>query len=150
MQTFIVHNRQPLRLLAELGGWRWLGFQVQFGGIIAASLIYPASLALLLWLSFAGTGVLLAETHTDQLLKTVALFNLFAGLGVAVMQALVGAIGARRWKLLLDVPLMPVYWLLISVAAYRALWQLGRQPFNWEKTEHGLGRSARTLSRRRR
>jgi hypothetical protein len=31
---------------------------------------------------------------------------------------------------------MPLYWLAISLAAYRALWQLGRAPFYWEKTEH--------------
>jgi hypothetical protein len=33
---------------------------------------------------------------------------------------------------------MPLYWLLISVAAYRALWQFMTAPFTWEKTEHGL------------
>jgi hypothetical protein len=31
----------------------------------------------------------------------------------------------------------PLYWLLISVAAYRAMWQLLRDPFYWEKTPHG-------------
>jgi hypothetical protein len=36
------------------------------------------------------------------------------------------------------VPLMPFYWLLISAASYRALWQFVAAPFKWEKTEHGL------------
>jgi hypothetical protein len=31
-------------------------------------------------------------------------------------------------------------WLLISVAAYRALWQFVTARFTWEKTEHGLAR----------
>lgn len=31
---------------------------------------------------------------------------------------------------------MPVYWLLISGAAYRALWQLITAPHRWEKTHH--------------
>jgi hypothetical protein len=31
-----------------------------------------------------------------------------------------------------------VYWLLISVAAYRGLWHLIVKPFHWEKTTHGL------------
>ena len=31
----------------------------------------------------------------------------------------------------------PLYWLLISAATYRALWQLLRAPFLWEKTPHG-------------
>ena len=32
------------------------------------------------------------------------------------------------------------YWVLISVAAYRGLWQLIRDPFFWEKTQHGISR----------
>jgi hypothetical protein len=32
----------------------------------------------------------------------------------------------------------PFYWLLHSLAAYKALWQLIVKPHYWEKTEHGL------------
>jgi hypothetical protein len=39
--------------------------------------------------------------------------------------------------------LMPVYWLLISVAAYRAVYQFARNPYLWEKTVHGTGRVRR-------
>ena len=31
---------------------------------------------------------------------------------------------------------LPAYWVLHSVAAWRAVWQLYRDPFRWEKTEH--------------
>jgi hypothetical protein len=41
--------------------------------------------------------------------------------------------------LLSQVPLMPLYWLLISGAAYRAVWQFATDRFTWEKTAHGLG-----------
>lgn len=34
--------------------------------------------------------------------------------------------------------LMPLYWLLMSVAGFRALYQLFRNPHHWEKTVHGL------------
>jgi hypothetical protein len=37
---------------------------------------------------------------------------------------------------------------LISIAAYKALWQLIRNPFYWEKTHHGVSRhSAQDLVR---
>ena len=140
MQTYIVHSRQPLRHLADLGPWGWFGFHAQFGGVIVSSLIYPFSLALVGWQLFAGAPLPHAESYSDRLLMLVAVFNLLAGLGVALAHAAVCAIGRRRWLLLAAVPLMPVYWLLISLAAYRALWQLARQPFKWEKTEHGLSR----------
>jgi hypothetical protein len=45
--------------------------------------------------------------------------------------------GAHR--LFKQVPLMPLYWLLISGAAYRAIWQFMTDRFAWEKTEHGVG-----------
>jgi hypothetical protein len=42
------------------------------------------------------------------------------------------------------VPFLPVYWALMSLAAWQALFQLWRQPFSWEKTTHGVARDRRT------
>jgi hypothetical protein len=36
-----------------------------------------------------------------------------------------------------------LHWLLLSLAAWRALYQLMRNPHGWEKTEHGLARTSR-------
>jgi hypothetical protein len=30
------------------------------------------------------------------------------------------------------------YWVILSIATYRGLWQLLRNPFYWEKTHHGV------------
>jgi hypothetical protein len=46
-----------------------------------------------------------------------------------------------HFNLVKQIPLMPLYWLAISVAAYRALWQFVTARFHWEKTEHGLAAS---------
>ena len=35
---------------------------------------------------------------------------------------------------------MPVYWFMMSFAAWYALWQFIAAPFHWNKTEHGLSR----------
>jgi hypothetical protein len=51
--------------------------------------------------------------------------------------ALLAARRRRLFRLSWHVLLMPLYWLLISAAAYRALWQFATAPFKWEKTEHG-------------
>jgi cellulose synthase/poly-beta-1,6-N-acetylglucosamine synthase-like glycosyltransferase len=42
------------------------------------------------------------------------------------------------WDLLPQALLMPGYWVLISVGAYKGAWQLCWNPFYWEKTIHGL------------
>ncbi len=42
----------------------------------------------------------------------------------------------RRLRVSTDLLLAPVYLLLMSFAAWRALWEWTRQPFAWTKTEH--------------
>jgi glycosyltransferase XagB len=44
----------------------------------------------------------------------------------------------ERWHLVHAVILMPLYWLLMSVAAWRAVGQLVTSLHMWEKTPHGL------------
>jgi hypothetical protein len=40
--------------------------------------------------------------------------------------------------------LTPVYWVCLSIAAWRALYQLLTEPYRWEKTEHGLSPQIRS------
>ena len=49
------------------------------------------------------------------------------------------ATSRKRRDLAWSALLMPLAWLLMSVAAYRALYQLFYDPYLWEKTEHGIG-----------
>ena len=51
-----------------------------------------------------------------------------------------GVVAALKRRYLDLVPagmLQPLYWVLHSIAAYKALWQLIANPHYWEKTEHG-------------
>ena len=73
------------------------------------------------------------------MLWAIALINLAFGYAVSILVGVISVWRRRRADLALHALLMPIYWLLISVAAYRALYQLARDPYLWEKTEHGLG-----------
>ena len=54
------------------------------------------------------------------------------------------AIRRRRLGLLfVYVPLLPLYYVLVSMAAWRGLAELLLHPFRWNKTEHGLARTSR-------
>jgi hypothetical protein len=60
--------------------------------------------------------------------------------------AFLGWLGLARRGLLSTawvLVLTPVHWLLLSLAAWRALLQLAIAPYAWEKTEHGLAKSSR-------
>jgi hypothetical protein len=55
-------------------------------------------------------------------------------------------IGLRRRGLLAHawvLALTPLHWFLLSLAAWRALFQLLYDPQRWEKTAHGLAKSSR-------
>ena len=72
----------------------------------------------------------------------LCLFNLLAGNGAFTYLIMLAPI-RRGWLELIPFSFTLFgYWILISIAAYRALWQLIRDPFFWEKTQHGVSQHA--------
>jgi cellulose synthase/poly-beta-1,6-N-acetylglucosamine synthase-like glycosyltransferase len=136
-QTWLVHMRRPWRLWQDLGPAGFLVFQLAVGGSVLAALVHPLFLAL-----FA------AALASDGLLPADLLFSLYgvacvAGYASSIVLATLGlarrGLLSRTWVLLT----IPIYWLLLSAAAWRALFKLMVRPFEWEKTPHGLARTWR-------
>jgi glycosyltransferase XagB len=136
MQTWLVHMRHPLRFWRELGTWRFLGAQALMGGMVLSSLVHPLFYVMLALELATGDPFDSAPEPLERTLWWLAAFNMIAGYISAMMLAAVTVVRRKRAWLLPHVALMPVYWLLISFASYRAIWQLLRAPFLWEKTEH--------------
>ncbi len=137
MQTYLVHTRHPWCLVRDLGIARSAGFHLYSGGLVLSTLVHPLFYAVLV--ADVAYGV-----HPDGLgaiLGPALWIASVANLAVSYLVAVViGIVATRRrgHRLALSAIVMPAYWLLISVAAYRALWQLYRDPYLWEKTPHGL------------
>lgn len=141
MQTYLVHTREPAKLLRDLGGWGCLGFHALVGGLILSALVHPIFYMVAI-LDVVDAGVLLEpRTPLETALWVMAAFNLLAGYLAATLLAAMAIVRRGRLGLSLHVLAMPVYWLLISLAAYRALFQLVTAPYRWEKTEHHGRRS---------
>jgi hypothetical protein len=66
-----------------------------------------------------------------------ATIALFIGNTTCIVFATAGAFGRRNYEDVKWMFLVPLYWLLMSIAAYKALIQLVSKPAYWEKTEHG-------------
>ncbi len=64
------------------------------------------------------------------------------GNSVMIGASALAAILRRRYDLALWALLLPAYWVLHSIAAWRALGQLITKPSHWEKTPHGITRHA--------
>lgn len=136
LQTYLVRMRHPLKLYKTLGFKGFLGFQILVGGFTLSNLVHPLFYgSILLSLAFFA-----ADPTEGRALAVFNLLVLVSGYGLAILAGL-AAVSARGFSSLLAHPLMmPAYWLLISIAAYKALWQLVTRPFHWEKTDHGLSR----------
>jgi glycosyltransferase involved in cell wall biosynthesis len=137
MQTYLVHTRRPLRLVADLGVRGALGFHILMGGLVLSALAHPLLYALLAWQVAAGRLLAPAETPLAAALWAAAWINLVAGYLAAIAVGAVSALRRGQPRLAVSALMMPLCWLLVSAAAYRALYQLATDPYLWEKTEHG-------------
>ena len=136
MQTYLVHTREPRRLHAELG-WRGsVGFHALMGGLILSALVHPLFYGLLVYFLITGDLLVPAESRVGAAFWAIAWVNLGVGYVISILIGMLSVCRRRRFRLVFSCLLMPVYWLLISLAAYRALYQLMRKPYLWEKTEH--------------
>ena len=133
LQTYLVHMRRPSRLMRDLGAWRFWGFQVTIGGMLTSMLVHPWFYVLVGWRVWEGDRV----SPDGGLLLGVCGFNLAAGYGAAIGLAVVAVLKEKMPGKIPSLVWLPIYWLAISFAAYRALLDLIFRPFYWEKTAHG-------------
>jgi cellulose synthase/poly-beta-1,6-N-acetylglucosamine synthase-like glycosyltransferase len=138
MQTFLVHTRRPWHLLRTTGPLGFLGFVFFVGGTALSGLLNPIFWALyLIWLT---ASVLSLDVIFPQVILFLSLFNLLAGNGAFIYLSMLAPI-RRGWLKLIPYGLTGfAYWFLISIGAYKGLWQLLRNPFYWEKTRHGVSK----------
>ncbi|MCF8475420.1 MAG: glycosyltransferase [Pseudolabrys sp.] len=142
MQTLLVHTRRPLQLIRKTGLLGFLGFVFFIGGTVLSGLLNPLFwLLYIVWLLLAWSGV---EDVFPQFLLLISLCNLLAGNGAFIFLSMIAPL-RRGWLSLIPYSLTVfAYWVLISIAAYKALWQLIHSPFYWEKTRHGVSKHAQS------
>lgn len=141
-QTWLVHMRNPALLARELGFGSFLIAQVLFAGMLASALLHPLLLATLI---YCGVGFLLARpaAASGSLLLGVDVANVVVGYASFLLlgrQTLARRERRAFWKTVLCTPF---YWVMLSAAGWRALWQLYRRPHHWEKTPHEPDRRCR-------
>jgi hypothetical protein len=141
VQTFIVHNSHPRELLADLGLKGFLGFQVYVG-----SMILSGPLHTMFMLSLA-TSALVGGIVVDAWFA-LSCFIFLVGYGGPAALAVAGLSRLGRADLIPVQVLLPIYWMLHSLAGLRALHELITRPYFWAKTQHGETRLTRQRSGR--
>ncbi|MCZ6679485.1 MAG: glycosyltransferase [Candidatus Poribacteria bacterium] len=136
LQTYFAHNRRPFRLFRDIGFWNVLHFHVLIGAGPLLCLINPVFWGMF-WIHLA-TGSAFVERLFPTPSLYVGVFSLIVGNFAFVWLSMVGALIRKEYDLVKYALLMPLSWGLMSVAAWKALFQLIRVPHFWEKTNHGL------------
>jgi glycosyltransferase XagB len=143
IQVCVTHSRHPFRALRSLGPTRFFGAVTMTFGTVIAALGYPFFMALSVK-GLVDQSLFKAETPFEVMSAALGIILFAAGLVAITVPALVGVRRRGWWGLLPYVPLLPFYYVLVSVAAWRGLAELFLAPFRWNKTEHGLARTSRT------
>jgi cellulose synthase/poly-beta-1,6-N-acetylglucosamine synthase-like glycosyltransferase len=141
--TWLVHMRHPVALWRALGPRAFIEFQFMIGGNGYVLLLNP-----IYWLLTAlwfPTHARLIETIFPGPIYFLAAFALYIGNFVFVYAGMVGALDRGRYRLVKYSLLSPLYWVLMSIAAWKGTLQLFYAPNYWEKTEHGLGHAPESL-----
>ena len=143
MQTSIAHARNPSSGLSQLGFWRFYAGTALMAGTVLSALIYPfcTGLVIVRWLtgaSWPSHSLLHAIWHAQSLsLFMFGAASLFIPAWIALHRR-------RLWRLLPWTLLLPLYYGLVSLAAWRGLWELLIAPHQWNKTNHGQARTSRS------
>jgi cellulose synthase/poly-beta-1,6-N-acetylglucosamine synthase-like glycosyltransferase len=140
LQTGISHSRNPASGLSQFGFWRFYAGMALTAGAMLSALVYPfcTGLFVVLWLS--------EKSHSpwEEVWYAGSLALFLSGIASAFIPAFVALHRRHLWRLLPWVALLPLYYGLVSLAAWRGLWELVTAPFRWNKTSHGLARTSRS------
>ncbi|WP_428427376.1 glycosyltransferase [Pararhizobium sp.] len=137
LQTWLVLMRKPAQLKGEMGWSAFIVFQILIAGLLLSALSHPFIVGFLVYL----TWLMLDDgTHTEGWLTfwlfTFDIVNIFGSYAVFISlgrsRMTVREKRAVGWRWIF----VPIYWLAMSLAAWRALLELQTNPFSWNKTPH--------------
>ncbi len=136
MQTYIVHMREPINLYKKTGFRGFFGIQFFLGAPILIFLISPIMWGL--FALFIANVIEIPNLLWAGHIKTICFYTLISGFALQIAAA-IAAVVTNKWRDMKFYSLIyPFYWILHSVASFRALYQLITKPYLWEKTSHGL------------
>lgn len=138
IQTYLVHSRNAHFGNDLTGIKNYWCFQILVGGKIFSLFINP--LMWLLTISYFVFRPIIGETVESLFFAPVfyaGVVSLVLGNFLYMYYLMLGLTRTRQWDLVIFAFATPLYWLMISISAFNALYELIRRPFHWNKTVHG-------------
>jgi cellulose synthase/poly-beta-1,6-N-acetylglucosamine synthase-like glycosyltransferase len=136
LQTWLTHMRRPLQLRREMGLRSFVVFNLFVGGTPMLAILNPMFWTMTaLW--FIGHPAFVKAIFPAPIFyPAIACFS-FGNFAIAYL-TLINCRLMKQVQLVWAALTVPVYWVMMSIAASKALIQLMLAPNFWEKTAHGL------------
>ncbi|MCL1632759.1 glycosyltransferase [Sporolactobacillus sp. CPB3-1] len=147
MQTWLVHMRHPIKLHQELGIKGFWGAQFMLLSSPLLPMLNPIFWSLLVlwyathagWITAFFPGIIYYLAAAQLILGNfLFIYTNIAGTYWVVHELYRKKETWLSYGLVRYALLTPIYWAMMSIASIKALWQLIRKPFYWEKTVHGF------------
>ncbi|MBA2286223.1 MAG: glycosyltransferase [Ktedonobacteraceae bacterium] len=139
MQTYLVNMRQPLRYLAPARWSQFISLQFVVGIKTGVLLVNPIMWALLAIYIFFRSSV---ESTYHILFPTpilyMGMFCFIFGNFFCLYSCVASCLKRGQFSFIKYTLLFPIYWFMMSGAAFVALFGLIFKPHYWGKTQHGL------------
>ncbi|MBX3311639.1 MAG: glycosyltransferase [Microbacteriaceae bacterium] len=135
MVTGAVNMRHPVRWTRENGFPALLSLTCLIIGTALSFLAYPL---VFLFTALTYIGVAFVGLDMPAWIYEIGSLNMILGNGIMIIASAVAAGKRYGWRIASYSVLLPIYWFLHSIAAWRASIQMYTNPHKWEKTPHGL------------
>ncbi|CAN5201692.1 hypothetical protein BH09PAT2_BH09PAT2_02020 [soil metagenome] len=139
MQTYLVHMRNPRKMIKPGNYTNFMYFQLIVGGKILSLFVNP--FMWMLTILYFALRIYIGETIEKFFPPAVfymAVFSLVAGNFLYLYYYMIGCAKRKQYELIKFVFVIPLYWIAMSIAAWKGLIQLIVSPHYWQKTKHGL------------
>jgi len=139
IQSYFVHMRTPKEFFRHWREPHVITFQLIVGGKVLSMLINP-----LMWIItisyFAFRPIIgeFIESFYPAPILYMGIFSLIVGNFLYMYYYMIGCYKRGYDEIIKYAFLVPLYWLAMSIAAVRAIYQVMVNPHYWAKTKHGF------------
>ncbi|HWH43667.1 MAG TPA: glycosyltransferase [Thermoleophilaceae bacterium] len=140
-QTALVMTRAPIRTGRAMGWRKYAAALISVGGVPIVQclqVIFWSGVWFYFVLRGAGADVTPIERLFPEPLLSIGMALLLGGNFVMLLAFVSSVYQLERDTLVRYAVTVPVYWLMISIGAWKGVSQLVFKPHKWEKTQHGL------------
>lgn len=133
IQTYMVHMRHPFNLIRKIGFINFLHFNLIIGGNFFVLCFNPIAWTLLIFWVLAPQ-----KFYFPNFFFLVTTPVLIMGNVIFVLLNVMGSLKRKYYRLIIPSFFSPIYWILMSIGAWKGLFQFFKKPHFWEKTDHAL------------